>query len=91
MIPQILLKKFLLSFVKDIFFKMFDQQALIWKFRENNDYRELPNEADRGVEVLKNEMDVVKSELKDAHKTISDMNNFMNKVKNKSAFKKLFR
>ena len=67
---------------------MFDQQALIWKFRENNDYRELPNEADlksdkaiKITEKLSVEHEMFKGELKDMMDEINKLKNIVSKVK----------
>ena len=60
---------------------MFDQQALVWKLRENNDYRELPNDLDRGVEKLKVEHEMVKGQLKDMTDELNKIKNMVSKVK----------
>ena len=61
-------------------------------------YMELENDADRGVKVLKQEMDMVKDELKTMAKDVppaidkkewEEMKKFMDKVKNKSIWKKI--
>ena len=88
MIPQIIFKKLALPWIEKIFFKMFDQQALIWKFRENNDYRELPNEADlksdkaiKITEKLSVEHEMFKGELKDMMDDVNKLKNIASKVK----------
>ena len=61
-------------------------------------YMELENDADRGVKVLKQEMDMVKDELKTMAKDVppvidkkewEEVKNVMDKIKNKSIWKKL--
>ena len=64
-------------------------------------YMELPNDADRGVEAVrkgvetaKQDMNMVKDELKTIHSLIGELEeakDIMKKLKNKSAFKKLFK
>ena len=81
MIPGFLIKKAIIPIIEKIFFKMFDQQALVWKLRENNDYRELPNDLDRGVEKLKVEHEMVKGQLKDMTDELNKIKNMVSKVK----------
>ena len=82
MIPNFILKKAIIPIIEKIFYKMFDQQALAWKFRENNDYRELPNELDRGMEKIKVETEMVKGQLKDLVNDINKLKNIASKAKN---------
>ena len=78
-----LLIKLLQPLIEQIFFKMFDQQAKVFKLKKTLDYVELPNEVDKGVEKLKVVNEMVKSQLK-------DMTNDLNKMKNKfEKFKKI--
>ena len=93
MIPGFLIKKAIIPIIEKIFFKMFDQQAKVWKFRENNDYRELPNEADRRLDVLEEKFSMM---IKDIHppqdfpiskEEASEILKFMKKTKNKKMFK----
>ena len=90
MIPQIIFKKLALPWIEKIFFKMFDQQALIWKFRENNDYRELPNEADRRLDVLEEKFGMMMRDLhpsKDfpiTKKEANELLKFMKQIKTKN-------
>ena len=81
MIPQIILKKVVLPLIEKTFFKLFDHQAKVWKLRENNDYRELPNDLDRGVEKLKVENEMVKGQLKDMTDELNKIKNMVSKVK----------
>ena len=75
--------KFIEPLIEKIFFEMFDQQAKVWKFRENNDYRELENDTDRGLKKVKVEHEILKDVIKDAV-------NEVNKIKNKfEKFKKI--
>ena len=78
-----LLIKLLQPLIEQIFFKMFDQQAEVFKLKKTLDYVELPNEVDKSVEKLKVVNEMVKSQLK-------DMTNDLNKMKNKfEKFKKI--
>ena len=78
-----LLIKLLQPLIEQIFFKMFDQQAKVFKLKKTLDYVELPNEVDKSVENLKVVNEMVKSQLK-------DMTNDLNKMKNKfEKFKKI--
>ena len=60
MIPQFILKKVILPLIKKTFFELFDIQAKAWKLKENNDYRELPNELDKGLEKVKVDQEMTK-------------------------------
>ena len=53
-------------------------------------YVELPNEADKGVRALKDELDMVKGELKEVNKVLHDTKDIMKKLKNKKMFKSIF-
>ena len=95
MIPRFIIKKAIIPIIEKIFFKMFDQQALVWKLRENNDYRELPNECDRRLDKIEEKFDMM---VKDLHppqdfpitkKEASELIKFMKQVKNKKIFKGL--
>lgn len=81
MIPQFILKKVILPLIQKTFFELFDNQAKVWKLKENNDYRELPNDADRGVEKLKVENEMFKGEMKDMMNEINKLKNIVDKVK----------
>ena len=64
-------------------------------------YMELPNEADRGVLKLQDEVNMIKGTLKDMAKDIQppaidlkeleEMKSVINKLKNKKSFKSLFK
>ena len=77
MIPQFILKKVILPLIQKTFFELFDNQAKVWKLKENNDYRELPNDADRGVEKLKVENEMFKGEMKDMMHEINKLKNIV--------------
>ena len=81
MIPQFILKNVILPLIQKTFFELFDNQAKVWKLKENNDYRELPNDADRGVEKLKVENEMFKGEMKDMMNEINKLKNIVDKVK----------
>ena len=76
-----LLIKLLQPLIEQIFFKMFDQQAEVFKLKKVLDYTELPNEADKGVEKLKVANEMVKGELKDMVNEVNKIKNILNKVK----------
>ena len=61
----------------------------VFKLDKLVNYMELPNDADKGVKAIKNELEMVKNELRDANKAMEDVKDFMKKVKNKAVFKKL--
>ena len=97
-----MLKRFIKWLIKpciaEEFFELFDHQAKVWKFKENNDYRELPNEADRGILKLQDQVNILKGELKEmvkvAHPPVIDLDewkdvkNVVKLLKNKKVFKK---
>ena len=62
----------------------------IFKMDKLVNYMELPNEADKGVRALKDELDMVKGELKEVNKVLHDTKDIMKKLKNKKMFKSLF-
>ena len=93
MITEFLIKKAVIPIIKKMFLEMFDQQAKVWKFRENNDYRELPNEADRRLDVLEEKFGMM---IEDIHppqdfpiskEQVDELLGFMKKMKNTRKFK----
>jgi hypothetical protein len=62
----------------------------IFKLEKVLAYVELPNEADKGVRALKDELDMVKGELKEVNKVLHDTKDIMKKLKNKKMFKSIF-
>mgnify|MGYP005837405053 CR=1 FL=1 len=81
MIPQFILKKVILPLIKKTFLELFDNQAKVWKLKENNDYRELPNELDKGLEKVKVEQEMSKGQMKDMMNEINKLKNIVDKVK----------
>tara|TARA_Y100000310_G_scaffold329646_1_gene399884 strand:+ start:404 stop:685 length:282 start_codon:yes stop_codon:yes gene_type:complete len=88
MITSFIIKKTIIPIIEKIFFKMFDQQALVWKFRENNNYRELPNEADLNAEkAIKRgekqqvEIEMLKDQVKDLLDQVNKLKNILDKLK----------
>ncbi len=73
--------KLLEPLIEQMFFKMFDHQAKVYKFKKSLDYMELPNEADRGVEKLKVASEMAKGQMKDMVNDINKIKNILNKVK----------
>ena len=65
---QKLVIKLVVPLIKKMFFKMFDEQAEIYKFKNTLDYMELPNEADKAVSKLKVEVNMLKEALKSVEK-----------------------
>ena len=90
--------KLLQPLIEKIFFEMFDQQAKVFKFKKTLDYTELPNEADRGVLKLQDQVNILKGELKEMIKVAhppaidldewKDVKNVVKLLKNKKVFKK---
>ena len=99
MIPQFILKKVIIPLIEKIFFEMFDQQAKVFKFKKTLDYTEMPNEADRGILKLQDQVNILKGELKNMAKVAhppaidleewKDVKNIVKLLKNKKVFKKL--
>ena len=64
----------------------------VFKMDKLVSYMELPNEADRGVLKLQDELNMVKAELKGLNalkEEIKSMSKILNKLKNKKIFKSL--
>ena len=64
----------------------------VFKMDKLVSYMELPNEADRGVLKLQDELNMVKAELKGLNalkEEIKSMSKIINKLKNKKIFKSL--
>ena len=62
----------------------------IFKLEKVLAYVELPNEADKGVRALKDELDMVKGELKEVNKVLHDTKDITKKLKNKKMLKSIF-
>ena len=87
-----------LKLIEKIFFDMFDHQAKVFKFKKSLDYMELPNEADRGVLKLQDQVNILKGQLKDivkvAHEPVIDLKEWedvkstIKLIQNKKVFKK---
>ena len=87
--------------LKIIMPKILEHMMKVFKSDKVLAYMELPNDADRGVEAVrkgvetaKQDMNMVKDELKTIHSLIGELEeakDIMKKLKNKSAFKKLFK
>ena len=94
-----LLIKLLQPLIEQIFFKMFDQQAEVFKLKKVLDYTELPNEADKGILKLQDQVNILKGGLKEmvkvAHEPVIDLKEWedvkgvIKLLKNKKVFKKL--
>ena len=81
MIPQFILKKVILPLIQKTFFELFDNQAKVWKLKENNDSRELPNELDKGLEKVKVDQEMTKEQMKDMMNDINKIKNIVDKFK----------
>ena len=91
--------KLLQPLIEKMFFEMFDQQAKVFKLKKVLDYTELPNEADRGVLKLPDQVNIIKGELKEMIKVAhppaidldewKDVKSVVKLLKNKKVFKKL--
>ena len=96
MIPNFILKG-IIPIIKKIFFEMFDHQASVYKLKNTLDYMELPNDADRGVSRLQDEVNILKGVIKDMAKDIhppaidlkewEEAKDILRKVKNMKKFK----
>ena len=90
---QKLIIKLVVPLIKEMFFKMFDEQAKIYKFKNTLDYMELPNDLDKGLVKAKEEIAMLKESLKsiekDAHPPAIDLKEW-NEVKDlMKKFKKI--
>ena len=61
----------------------------IFKLEKVLAYVELPNEADKGVLALKDEINMMKGQMKDMAKAMNEANDVIKKLKNKKIFKSL--
>ena len=69
MIPKFILKA-IVSLIEKMFYELFDKQAKIFKFQKNLDYTELPNDVDRGLKKLEDEVSILTGTVKDMVKDI---------------------
>ena len=91
MIEKLVLK-LVVPIIRKMFFKMFDEQAKIFKFSQSLDYMELENSADREIAKLKEQMKMV---AKDIHPPAIDLKEWkelkadMKKIKKLRVFKSI--
>tara|TARA_Y100000310_G_scaffold262975_1_gene272842 strand:- start:373 stop:633 length:261 start_codon:yes stop_codon:yes gene_type:complete len=81
MIPKFILTKVVIPLIEKTCFKLFDNQAKVWKLKENNDYREKPNELDRGLDKVKVEQEMQKSQMKDMADELNKIKIILQKAK----------
>ena len=89
--------KLIAPLIRELVYKIMDQQAEVFKWKKALDYVELPNEADKGVLKLQDEFNVLKGIVKDISKDVhppaidlkewEEAKGILKKVKNMKKFK----
>ena len=89
--------KLIAPLIEELIYKIVDQQSEVFKWKKALDYVELPNEADRGVLKLQDQVNVLKDSIKEIAKDIhppaidlkewEEAKSILKKVKNMKKFK----